>query len=175
MCTASLFQLMAAKRKRGPGLRRDGDEASKKRRLGERPDALQGGQINHPTLRLYYAQVQTLRSFLLSRLPKTSKKKRRHIQDLGQRPRNTATKQQTQINNSNLAGTTERPPPSAKASQKPDISSTFLDETLVCCRSPDIPQEDPEHAKDFEAFSQHINLTNRSSLGQGSISQSEVS
>ena len=46
-----------------------------------KPDITEYGQtyVNHPTLCLYYAQVLTLRSYLVSTLPLTSKTRRRRI------------------------------------------------------------------------------------------------
>ncbi|KAF2499750.1 hypothetical protein BU16DRAFT_282302 [Lophium mytilinum] len=42
--------------------------------------------VVHPVLQRLYPQLQTLRQYLLSRLPASSKKRRRRIEQLGQSP-----------------------------------------------------------------------------------------
>lgn len=89
----------------------------------------------HPTLCLYYAEILTLREYLLTRLPASSKSRRRKV-----------------------------------ASAEIDI----LNKTLVCITLGQKPTPDGSRLKDFEAFSQQVSLTARSSVGGASSSQSDL-
>ncbi|CAG7919919.1 unnamed protein product [Penicillium olsonii] len=80
---------------------------------------------SHPVISLYYANVLSLRDYLLQRLPRTSKSRRRRIRT--------------------LASPCEQAEPSALAQ--------LLDSTLVGVRK-DAPEINSGHQKEFQSFSQ---------------------
>jgi telomerase reverse transcriptase len=96
---------------------------------------IQQVSIQHPTLCLYYTQISTLRKFVLSKLPTSSKARRRRIGS---------------------------------------AVEDFFDRTLVCMVDLQQPKTASSRSKDFETFSQHFTLTARSSIVEGSTSQSEL-
>lgn len=91
--------------------------------------------VKHPTLDLYYVETTTLRDFLLSKLPSTSKTRRRKI---------TSTENE------------------------------YLDSILVSKKDEHQVTAKPFPSKDFEAFSQQINPTAISSIGDVSTSQPDL-
>ena len=111
--------------------------------------------VQHPTLRLYYNNVSTLRHYLLSRLlPSTSKARVRRLV---------------------LAGTIRAHNDVEPESDSKRPLAAVLDQTLGCSRD-EHPQQHFEIAKkDFEAFSQQATLTPGSSFEEGTTPQSEVS
>ena len=108
--------------------------------------------VKHAVLAQYYPQVYTLREYLLSKLPATSKARRKKIVSVGQQ-------QQSD-------GTTDGPI---------DGLASFLDSTLIgVLKYKDASPE--ERLKQWVTFSQRLdtsdsNLTNLSGTG---FSQSEV-
>ena len=68
---------MARKRKRGQSSTHPSETPSKSRRIDLAP--AEKSQFKCPTLSLYYVQILTLRNHLLSKLPPTSKIRRRRI------------------------------------------------------------------------------------------------
>ena len=114
--------------------------------------------ITHPTLSLYYPQILTLRDYALSKLPVSSKSRRRRIAAVGYYGKNGHSNQNTQ---------TSYDPNAALAK--------LLDGTLIC-RRPSVPGVALEiRQKDFQAFSQRHDGVDESSLLEGSTPQSEVS
>ncbi|KAL6716244.1 Telomerase reverse transcriptase [Lecanora helva] len=67
-------------------------------------------------------------------------------------------------------------PSSSKARRRRIVSckDDYLDETLVCRRTGQPTSSEPSRSKDFEVFSQQLNLTARSSVEVASNSQSEL-
>ena len=163
---------MTSKRKRVRPSKSNAEEPRKKARRGG-PEQLTVERTNHPTLRLYYKQISTLREHLLSQLPKSSKKRRCKIALLGE----TASVHKDQQIKELLVDDVEV----ALKDLKPDVDddkegylASLLDETLVCSVGTKPNRDDARHAKDFEAFSLQVSLTAGSSNGQGSSSQSEL-
>lgn len=118
--------------------------------------------IKHPLLSLYYPQVLTLRNYLLSQLPLSSKSRRRRLAS---------------------AGTHYRAPPNVGASE--DQSNTqriendralakLLDATLVGQLHMQWPNRDDSRVKELATFSQKVTSTVGSSAGGGICSQTEA-
>ena len=146
---------MGAKRKRRRSSKDDESVSSKKLR----PVETTGTAINHPTLRLYYRHILSLREFLLSQLPKTSKKRRRSIASLGKSAQTNSTGSLTE----------QFGDPNGK-----EVLARLLDQTLVCSIDEYSANEYGYDAKDVEAFSQKVSLTARSSYGGRVYTQSEL-
>lgn len=111
------------------------------------PDA-RNGQTTHPVISLYYREVLTLRQYLLSHLPVSSKLRRRRIASLA--------KSQTAE-------------PSARS------LANLLDSTLVGVLKESTPKVDSERQRDYRAFSQSQSRSILVSTDTGPTSpQSEV-
>ena len=162
---------MGAKRRRGRSSNRSALEDCKRPRLGIAEEHL-GRQVNHPTLRLYYKHISTLREYLLLQLPKTSRKRRRRIASLGQisKEKPTASRIPSVVDEAIEADDVE--PPMDDGEEGSLVN--FLDQTLVCSVDGYLARDDGSHAKDLEAFSQQISLTAGSSVGEGALSLSEL-
>ena len=164
---------MGAKRKRShPQSNSQEPPLTKRARKGESEISV-GKQLNHPTLCLYYKTVQTLRSYLLSRLPKTAKKQRRRIFSLNEHSVASVTLgQEGEV----PTGVVYAKATSASLSPFSIHSlASFLDSTLVCSTENGPSITSTTYQQDFEAFSQQLNRTSQSSFGHCNISQSEVS
>lgn len=66
---------MARKRKRAHAVKVVGEESRKRVKIDEDEQT----SVEHPTLCLYYTRISTLRNYLLSRLPSSSKRRRRRV------------------------------------------------------------------------------------------------
>ncbi|KAL8770748.1 MAG: hypothetical protein Q9209_003615 [Squamulea sp. 1 TL-2023] len=155
---------MAGKRKR-----------HRSKKLDEQPhkrtchDSDQGASTPHPTLSLYYPQIFSLRDYILSRLPASSKSRRRKILGI----KNTTGTGGTHVHN--VDPDSEESSPSSQESdfdEEADLAQ-LLDKTLVCVRphEPQITWQARE--KDFQAFSQNNGAVEESSLLEGNTTQSE--
>lgn len=120
------------------------------------------GSTSHPVLSLHYPRVLTLRNYLLSKLPPSSRSRRRQVALLG---------------STELAVDATVPPDAnpEKCSDSRKALADLLDSTLVGIRhelEPDV--EDTRH-RDFIAHTQsQSKLTGISSLNGANSSQSEV-
>ena len=128
----------------------------------------------HPTLCLYYPRISTLRVYLLSSLPISSRSRRRKIASIGRHQRYTI---ENTRNYDLLSGA--GPPSRSACSDQPWLGgerclATLLDKTLVCTTKDDPRVVDDSREKDFASFSQQVNLTARSSFERGTSSTSEV-
>ena len=163
-CQKSSQIIMTRKRKRhhadfGPLPRKRG----KGQQCDEEPCA---NQVNHPTLSIYYPTILTLRSFIFSRLPATSKKRRRKIQAI------------KKINEScarSLETSSSLGPLEAIDSSDERHLSRLLDHTLVCLATATYSISRHSADGDFKAFSQRNDSVDESSILEGSTSQSDVS
>lgn len=120
--------------------------------------------VTHPTLSLYYPRIQTLRDFVLEKLPASSKKRRRKI---------------AAVNcHENVV--------KVRCERKPQINSdsTFdhdamlaklLDRTLVCVRHDEPRIEVKARELDWNLFSQKREGVDESSMLESGTPQSEVS
>ena len=120
--------------------------------------------IKHPLLSAYYPTVLTLRGYILSALPATSKTRRRKISGLGEHARVVPLPLKTP----------------AKAEKKvehgiDDLLAKLLDTTLVGVLRRRTGEIDQSRLKDFKTFSQQVSPSTQSTLGDGLSSQSEVS
>ena len=113
--------------------------------------------VKHPVLSLYYRNVLTLRDYLLSNLPGTSKVRRRKIASI--LPDTSSPHHGDQGTN--------------PLSQNDHRLSKLLHNTLVCTVHEQTPRTDCSRARDFEAFSQHVTSTAGSSIAS-SISLSDL-
>ena len=114
--------------------------------------------IKHPTLSLYYRNTFTLRDYLLSKLPITSKVRRRKIASV-------------------LPGTVNLDDDDEKIStlrQDRHCLSKILNSTLVCTVHEQTPGSGPSRIKDFDTFSQHVNPTIESSVSSSTSSLSDL-
>lgn len=130
--------------------------------------------IEHPTLCLYYSQISTLRTYLLSSLPVSSRSRRRKIASIGRHQRNVV---ENSGDDDPLKGA--EPPCRAACPNRlwPNNErglATLLDKTLVCTVEDEPRVVDGSREKDFASFSQQANLTTRGSFEEGTSPISEV-
>lgn len=159
---------MAGKRKRHRPHK--SDEGSRKR-VCDRTNRPTPVAASHPTLSLYYSQILTLRDFVLSRLPASSKSRRRKVAGI---------KEQISAPSPGVASVGPRhqecPQSSEGCNEDEDetLLAKLLDSTLVCVspREPQLVLQSRE--KDFQAFSQKNDGADESSLLEGNTPQSEV-
>ena len=114
--------------------------------------------VTHPTLSLYYRNIFTLKDYLLSKLPITSKVRRRKIASILP---DTVNVDQEDGETSTLR-------------QERHCLSKVLNSTLVCTVDEQTPQFRPSRVKEFETFSQHVNPTAGSSIGGSTTSISDL-
>lgn len=114
--------------------------------------------VTHPTLSLYYPQINTLRDHILNKLPTTSKTRRRKIAALG------------------LCDDDRNGCPELDGSYGVDGGlAKLLDRALICKRPDGLSIALEARQQDFLAFSQRNEGVDESSLLEGSTPQSEVS
>ena len=114
--------------------------------------------IKHPALGLYYRNILTLKDYLLSKLPTTSKARRRKIASIVP---DTANSHRNDEDASIL-------------SHDRHSLSKLLNNTLVCTVPEQTPKPEPSRIKDFGAFSQHTSPTAESSVGASTSSLSDL-
>lgn len=157
---------MARKRKRDPEYRSPPVPSKKaKTRRGSFNDE---APTQHPVLRLYYPKVLTLRQYLLSQLPASSKSRRKKITFL--RPLSTTTNQidaEPRILHSTALSKDE-------TAEDREILVKLLDTTLIGVPSQKRAPDEQIIHNDFVAFSQKLNSSANSSLGNANFSLSEV-
>lgn len=152
-------------------------ESQKKARMetGDSP----GPQIlQHPTLRLYYRQISTLRSYLISRLPPSARSRRRKIATADvSKPESfengtTAHGKEggTVFASSGLSDELDR-----RSDHGQTCLAVLLDNTLVCTSEGSLTEFKDSREKDYAAFSQKADVTLGSTLDEGTTSISDVS
>ena len=114
--------------------------------------------VKHPALSLYYHNILTLRDYLLTKLPTTSKARRRKILSI-------------LPDTANLHHNDEE---ISTLSQDRYCLSKLLHNTMVCIVQEQTPTPESSRIKDFEAFSQHVSPTAGSSLGGSTSSLSDL-
>ncbi|KAL9002381.1 MAG: hypothetical protein Q9188_004680 [Gyalolechia gomerana] len=113
--------------------------------------------VTHPTLSLYYPQINTLRDHILSKLPTTSKTRRRKIAAFG------------------LCDEDRNGCPELDGSYGVDGGlAKLLDRALICKRPDGLSIALEARQQDFLAFSQRNEGVDESSLLEGSTPQSEI-
>ena len=114
--------------------------------------------LKHPALGLYYRSILTLRDYLLSRLPTTSKSRRRKLlSTFPGRP---------DMQCSNVETST--------LSEDGQALHQLLNNTLVCTIDQQPPRPTCSRMKDFEVFSQHLSLTAGSNTSGSTSSLSDL-
>ena len=159
---------MARKRKRSSGEDRATAVDTKRIRTGKDSTKSPQKHLNsaeHPVLSLYYPNLQTLRSFILSSLPKHSKTRRKKIIALQDAPDGV---------NPDLAWSTISVHPSSARARLEDRQKliALLDTTLVGVLR-DTKGQRPAREADLSHFSQQLSKS-RSSSSPTDVSQSEV-
>lgn len=134
---------------------------SVKRQKKHHPAASTTGSHGHPVLCRYYPKVQTLREYVLAKLPSSSKSRRRKL---------TLSRHNPKDDDGELKSAVDEDQDESDGSKL----NNLLDSTLIGIREV-TGSESICRSKDFEIFSQQISSTVASSLGEGTLSQSEVS
>jgi hypothetical protein len=151
---------------------------SRKRARMEAGDSRSPQILQHPTLRHYYRQRSSLRSYLISRLPLSARSRRRNIASAGRsqpEPCENGTTVHGQ-GDGTAAGPSGR---SDESDRRSDHSQTrlaaLLDNTVVCTSDGSLSEFKDSREKDYAAFSQKADVTLGSTLDEGTTSISDVS
>lgn len=134
--------------------------------------------VGHPTLRRYYAQISTLRDYLISRLPASAKSRRRKIETArGSKPESLATETIARGEGGSTApGSSARSDELAhRLGDSQTRLAALLDHTLVCTPQGCLSAFHDSREKDFIAFSQKADVSLGSTLDGGTTSISDVS
>lgn len=118
--------------------------------------------IKHPLLSFYYPQVLTLRHYILSRLPLSSKTRRRRVASVG-------THHQT---SADVAASKDQS--NTQKLEDDHALAKLLDATLVGRPDGQSPARDDCRARELATFSQKVTSTVGSSAGSGTRSQPEA-
>jgi hypothetical protein len=120
--------------------------------------------VQHPTLRLYYNHVCTLRDYLLSRLPApTSKARVRRLKTAGlETSKLSVVPTEHGLEDSKMQTGNKKP------------LAVLLDGTIVCLINSPAEEQPESMEKDFVIFSQQSTLSPGSSFEEGTTPQSEV-
>lgn len=131
-----------------------------KRQKTHHPAASAHRPHSHPVLGLYYPKVQSLREYMLSVLPDSSKSRRRKIASV---------RYDFNVDDIELKSAGDKDQGESDDSKLAHL----LDSTLVGIG--DVTKSESIcRSKDFELFSQQLSSTIASSLGGGTLSQPEV-
>ncbi len=159
---------MAGKRKRR---RPHKSDEGPRKRVCDRTTRPTPIAASHPTLSLYYPQILTLRDFVLSKLPASSKSRRRKVAGI---------KEQISAPSTGVASVGLRQPECLQSregsneDEEEHLLARLLDSTLVCVRPREPQLTWQSREKDFQAFSQKNDGADESSLLEGNTPQSEV-
>ncbi|KAL8903673.1 MAG: hypothetical protein Q9207_003775 [Kuettlingeria erythrocarpa] len=145
---------MAGKRKRHRPHKTD---SGPRKRLKTGKDEAASAGVTHPTLSLYYPHTLTLKDYVLSKLPTTSKTRRRKIIAIG---------------NGKRAGKSDGNGETQDAAVADVIR--LLDRTLVCRRHDEVKAAADTRGQDLRVFSQRNDGVDESSLLEGGTPQSEI-
>ena len=153
------------------------ERESRKRARIEAGDAADIQKIEHPTLRRYYRQISTLRSYLIASLPDQAKARRRKIKTAGR-----SKDESLHIGIAPGKGGGTAPAFSRHPNQLgrgPGDGQTrlaaLLDNTLVCTPEASTSPFKSSREKDFMKFSQQAEISLGSTLDGGTTSTSDVS
>lgn len=152
-------------------------ESRKKARIeaGDVPDIQ---KFEHPTLRCYYRQICTLRSYLIARLPDQAKSRRRKIKTAGRvKDESLELGGIAPGQGGGTAPASSRHP--SQLARRPGDGQTrlaaLLDNTLVCTPEASTSPFKASREKDFIKFSQQAEISLGSTLDGGTTSISDVS
>ena len=164
---------MSGKRKR-PSKKHDVKEASEKRvKLSPQQSPGDPTSVQHPLLCLYYPRVLTLFDYILSRLPSSCKSRRRKILALRYQGQNAAEHASDPLIKPTAS---DHRAPLGSLLPKDDAHSLakLLGTTLVGLLDQTPTDTNESRLQDFISFSQQVESSAGSSLGNGSSTQSEV-
>ena len=119
----------------------------------------------------YYSNVLTLRDYVLWKLPKSFKARRRKIALFSTNGPSPSTKQNARVSNKVQHSKVSC---GINADDSRSRLSKLLDHTLVGFEDTELPGIVESRFKDFEIFTQQSGSAGRSSLGEGTSSISEV-
>ncbi|KAL8713551.1 MAG: hypothetical protein Q9220_002413 [cf. Caloplaca sp. 1 TL-2023] len=145
---------MTGKRKRHRPHRSD---VVSHKRVKRDTQVIEQNTTRHPTLSLYYPHILTLRAYLLSKLPKSSKTRRRRIAALKDTSHSTTNFQACLVAPSDINAHLAK----------------LLDRTLICIRPHENVFKLQSRDQDFQTFSQRVEGQDESSLLEGNTPQSE--
>ena len=154
---------MSRKRKR-----RDGSETSDRSSKRPSPESsettlISNNPLDRSPLPCYYSNVLTLRQYFLSQLPPTSRSRRRRLLARDACARDSPLRLRAHENQA------------PQSTQEQEVSK-LLDTAVVGCQHEACPSPvDDILVQKLERFSQTVRSTGTSSLGDSSITQSEVS
>ena len=169
MSTTITVHTMARKRKRDADQRSPLNPVKKAKISQNSPNDQPATQ--HPVLRLYYPSVLTLREYLLSQLPAASKSRRKKITAIGYPSATTTTnKADAEPWTSNLTAL-----PKNETLEDREILVKILDTTLIGVPHQKRAQDEKLIHNDFVVYSQRLNSSANSSLGNAGFSLPEVS
>ncbi|TKA78658.1 hypothetical protein B0A49_01155, partial [Cryomyces minteri] len=141
---------MKRKRKAKPGV----EQSAKKPRAADTSDTVEAPDVRRTVLPLFYPKVQTLRQYLISKLPYHSKKRKRRLEAHCLLRADTTSTEAT-VHGAQLA--------------------YLLDRTVVGLGEGSDQNEDKAREKELEQFSQQLSDSTLGNLTQlGSISQAEI-
>jgi hypothetical protein len=151
------------------------DMESRKKARMEAGDGSSRQALEHPTLRLYYRQISTLRSYLISKLPLSAKSRRRKVETAG------IVKPQPE-DQGRIAGGGSSGPASGAPHLPDELDrhsqtrlAALLDDTLVCTPEGSQVGRKESRDRDWMDFSQQANISVGSTLDEGTTSTSDVS
>ena len=131
--------------------------------------------MEHPTLRRYYQQISTLRTYLISSLPASAKSRRRKVEAAGR-------SKPELMSNAPGHGGGPAPNSSDRSGQRNrgDEHSqrrlaALLDDTLICTPAGPLFEFKGSRERDFITFSQKADISMASTLGGGTTSIADVS
>lgn len=151
---------------------------SRKRARIEAGDVADVQKIEHPTLRRYYRQISTLRSYLIASLPDQAKSRRRKIKTAGRlRDDSLDIGRIAPDEGGGTAPASSRHPnqPGRGPGDGQTRLAALLDNTLVCTPEASISPFKGSREKDFLKFSQQAEISLESTLDGGTTSISDVS
>ena len=164
---------MSAKRKRSHKKHHVGEPLEKRAKLSPPQSPGKLKSVRHPLLCLYYQRVLTLYDYILSRLPPSSKSRRRKILALryqGQNASDLASDASTKATALDHVGILSGWPPKDGEHSLAKLLGT----TLVGLQDQAPTETTESRLQDLISFSQHVDSSTGSSLGDRLFTQSEV-
>ena len=127
---------------------------------------------HHPTLARYYAHIWTLRQYLLSRLPRSSKSKRRRLASAG-----LSELEGNELCDHSFAGKatlSRRTSSLSELNYHKSRLAKLLDGALVCENENSAGTSVEDRARDLDTFTQQVSMTAGSTVTQGLSPHSDI-
>ena len=143
--------------------------AAKRGRVGI-DDAKPQNDACRRTLQHFYSHIQTLRQYILSKLPRKAKSRRRRIEQTCLRSAHDESRQsqvRSQADSDAGAGMLSQ-------TRADSTLARLLDNTFVCANGVPSPRQGVHLVRDFEAFSQRNGSAAQSSFGEATVSLSDI-